>query len=109
MSTPRGRTQAFGDTPYSEAERTAAVAKASRWTARQAIRLCTSPEEILAAVRRGWLPELLEQATSRYQLENNPPLCDEIHRTIEIIRQAPILPVRHVHRRHAGSVNNRAA
>ncbi len=57
-----------------EQARAAAVEKARRWTAGQAARLDTSPEEILAAVRRGWLPENIEEGTSKYQLEDGPLL-----------------------------------
>ena len=56
-----------------ELARKAAVVKATAWTAEQAAGLQTSPEEILAAVRRGWLPEDIEAVTSRYALEDVPP------------------------------------
>ena len=36
-------------------------------------RLDTTPEEILEAVRRGWLPEQVEGVESKYALEGNPP------------------------------------
>lgn len=55
-----------------EALRQSAVAKANEWTAAQAARLNTSPEEILAAVRRGWLPENIEAVDSKYRLEDDP-------------------------------------
>ncbi len=63
-----------GDTYYDEAARTATVAKAERWTGRQAWRLNTAPEVILEAVReRAWLPAQIEEVTSKYQLEDDPP------------------------------------
>ena len=45
---------------WSEDARKAAVAKAARWTAEQAERLGYSPDEILAAIRRGWTAEEVE-------------------------------------------------
>ncbi len=96
---------AFGDIFYVERERLAAVAKAERWTAGQAARLGTSPDEILEVVRRGWLPEQIEGVSSKYAVEGNPPLCAEIHQGIERIRRAPIVAVRNAERRHRGSVD----
>jgi hypothetical protein len=45
---------------YDPTERGAAVARAERWTERQAARLGYRPDEILAAVRRGWFPDQIE-------------------------------------------------
>jgi hypothetical protein len=59
------------------------------WTAGQAARLQTTPEEILEAVRRGWLPEQIEGVSSKYRLEDHPPLCVEIRATIDRVRRAP--------------------
>ena len=58
---------------FFETARLAAVAKADRWTAGQAVRLDTTPEVILDAVRRGWLPDDIEATRSKYALEGNPP------------------------------------
>ena len=33
----------------------------------------TTPEVILEAVRRGWLPEQIEKVSSKYALEAHPP------------------------------------
>lgn len=55
-----------------EALRTAAVAKGWAWTAGQAARLNTSPEEILEAIKRGWLPTDIERIENRYALESDP-------------------------------------
>ena len=54
--------------------RQSAVAKADESTEGQAARLDTTPEEILEAVRRGWLPEQIEGVTSKYALEGHPLL-----------------------------------
>ncbi len=63
-----------GGMAYNNPARTAAVAKAERWTDRQAWRLNTTPEVILEAVReRAWLPEQIEGVSSRYALEDHPP------------------------------------
>ncbi len=79
---------------------------AERWTEGQAARLDTTPDEILAAIReRVWLPEQIEAVTSRYALEDHPPLCAELRQGIERIRQAPIVAVRNAERRHRGSVD----
>ena len=75
-----------------ETARVAAVKKASAWTMRQAARLEVMPKEISAATLRGWLPEDILAATSKYQLEG-APLCLEIREAIEKIKNAPILPV----------------
>ena len=56
-----------------EAARKAAVQKGDAWTLGQAARLEVMPKEILAAVRRGWLPENIESVSSKYHLEDNPP------------------------------------
>lgn len=67
-------TRLAGHMPYSECARTAAVARAKKWTRSQAERLGTSPEVILDAIReRAWLPEQIEEVTRRYALEYPPP------------------------------------
>ena len=53
--------------------RKAALNSGERWTLAQAARLDASSEEILVAVRRGWLPEQIEGVTSKYALEDDPP------------------------------------
>ena len=57
-----------------EAARVAAVAKADAWTLGQAARLEVMPKEILATIRCGWLPEQIATVSSKYHLEDNPPL-----------------------------------
>ncbi len=65
-----------GDIRFNEQLRTAAVARAERWTDRQAWRLNTTPAVILEAVRRGWLSEDIEGASNRYALEGHSPSPD---------------------------------
>ena len=65
--------------------RQSAVAKAECWTEGQAARLDTSPEEILATVGRGWLPEQIEAVTSRYALEGHPPPLEDVSEWIDIL------------------------
>ena len=56
-----------------ELARVEAVEQANRWTAGQAARLQTTPEVLTAAILRGWLPENIEAASSRFALEYKPP------------------------------------
>ena len=64
----------MGETRYDEAPRVEARRRAERWTAHQAARLHTTPENILEAIReRAWLPEDIEGVSSKYALEGNPP------------------------------------
>lgn len=74
----RGDIRRFGNIEFSESTRAAAVAKAQERTRSQAERLGTTPEVILEAVRRGWMPELLEKVTSRYALESLPPPSEAV-------------------------------
>ena len=57
-----------------EQAREAAVEHADAWTRGQAARLQTSPAVILDAIKRGWLPENIQEVTSRYAFEDAPPL-----------------------------------
>ena len=51
-----------------------AVEHADAWTLAQAARLDTSPAMVLDAIKRGWLPEQIKGVTSKYALEDGPPL-----------------------------------
>ncbi len=53
--------------------RQSAVERANRWTEREAARLGVSPENILEAIKRGWLPTDIQEVTNRYALEDHPP------------------------------------
>ena len=53
--------------------RLAAVKRAEAWTRGQATRLGVSPDDILGAVRRGWLPEHLERVSHAVVLQGDPP------------------------------------
>ena len=59
--------------PFNEAVRQDMKRRHDRWVDRQAARLGVSPADILAAVLRGWLPELLEAAPNKFALEGKPP------------------------------------
>ena len=76
---------------WSEDAREAAVAKAARWTAEQAERLGYSPDEILAAIRRGWTAEEVEAlpVAQANRIEGPPRLA-----LAPKLRDAPILPIR---------------
>ena len=63
---------------YDGAERARYAAKAERWTVNQAQRLNCSADEILDAIKAGWLPENVESITSRYALEGVPPPRDDV-------------------------------
>ena len=91
---PPRRRAIYGDTFHDPSHEGYYVKQARLWTADQAARLDRTPEEILAAVRRGWLPEDIEGVESKYHLEDGPPLMAEMVEAIERIRQAPILPPR---------------
>ena len=66
--------------------RQSAVAKANEWTAAQAARLDTTPEVIPEAIReRAWLPEQIEVARSKYQLEDEPPQLEAVFEWIDIL------------------------
>ncbi len=45
----------------------------------------TSPEEILEAVRRGWLPEDIEGVSSKYALEGSPPPLEDVFEWVDIL------------------------
>jgi hypothetical protein len=60
-------------------------AVANEWTEGQATRLDTTPEVILEAIRRGWFPEQIEAVTSRYALEDNPPLLEGVPEWTDIL------------------------
>jgi hypothetical protein len=45
--------------------------------------LNTTPEEILATVRRGWLPEQIEGVSSKYALEGHPPPLESVPEWID--------------------------
>lgn len=77
---------------WSEDARRAAVEKAERWTREQAERLGYETEEILAAIRRGWLPEEVEAlaVAEADQLDGPPP---RIRAVAERLRRAPIMPL----------------
>ena len=78
------------DTFYNEDARLAAVARAERWTARQAARLDTSPETILEAIRRAWLPEDIEGVSSKYRLEDHyGPAFSTYVRSVRLAPQDP--------------------
>ena len=62
-----------------------AVAKAERWTAGQAARLQTTPEAILEAIRRGWLPEQVEGVSSKYALEGHPSPLEDVPEWIDML------------------------
>ncbi len=60
------RREPHGSVPFSEAACLAMRAKCDSWTSAQAARLDTTPDVILEAIReRVWLPEQIEQVTSR--------------------------------------------
>ena len=65
--------------------RLAAVDKAERWTEGQAARLDTTPEEILEAVRCGWLPVQIEGVSSKHALEGHPPPLEDVSEWIDIL------------------------
>ncbi len=73
-----------------EQARKAAVAKADAWTLGQAARLEVMPKEILEAVRRGWLPENIAAARTKYALEDDPPQLQGVDHWVdeEIDRKA---------------------
>ena len=75
----------MGDTPFNERERMAAVAKAEAWTRDQAARLDTTPEEILAAIRRGWISEQIEDLpiAKAPDLQARPPELEGVPRWID--------------------------
>ena len=58
---------------------------ARRWTAGQAARLDTTPEEILEAVRCGWLPVQIEGVSSKHALEGHPPPLEDVSEWIDIL------------------------
>lgn len=55
------------------------VEKTDVWTRSRAVRLSVNSDAILAAVRRGWLPELLEAVQTRYALESLSPPLDGVY------------------------------
>ena len=61
------------------------MAKSQAWTEGQAARLDTTPEEILEAVRRGWLPEQIEAVSSKYALEGHPPPLEDVLEWTDIL------------------------
>ncbi len=65
------------------------VARAERWTAGQAERLGTTPEVILDAVLRGWMPPEIEKAETRYHLEGAPASAEA-----KKIREAEVRPIK---------------
>jgi len=67
-----------------EAARKAAVQKANAWTLGQAARLEVMPKEILATIRRGWLPEQVEAVSSKYHLEDDPPQLNGIESWVDV-------------------------
>ncbi len=58
--------------------RVAVVAKDKAWTENQAARLDVTPDEIMEAVRLGWLPEQIEGVSSKYALEGHPPPLESV-------------------------------
>ncbi len=75
---------------WSEDARTAAVAKAARWTREQAERLGYSPDEILAAIRRGWTAEEVEALAVA---EADRLVLSPAKALAEKLKAAPVLPV----------------
>ena len=59
--------------PYPEYERRAAADRAKAWTANQAERLGISPEAIETAIKRGWLPDQLDNVQDPAELQLDPP------------------------------------
>ena len=45
----------------------------------------TTPEVILEAVRRSWLPEQIEGVSSKYVLEGHPPPLEDVLDWIDIL------------------------
>ncbi len=91
-----------------ERTRIEAVAKADGRTARHVERFGVSRDEILSAVRRGWLAQdIAALPASEVAKLAGVPLCPEIAEAIERIRQAPTLPIRQdtldQHRRRMGA------
>ncbi len=58
---------------------------AERWTEGQAARLGMTPDEILEAVHRGWLPEQIAIVSSKYALEGHPPPLEDVSEWINIL------------------------
>lgn len=83
----------MADYQYDGQARSQYVAKAEQWTERQAARLGYTPDEILAAVRKGWTPDRVEAlpVAEAHRLEGRPGLAPEIQAKL---KAAPVLPVR---------------
>lgn len=79
-----------GTLTFDERARKAAVEKAARWTAEQAERLGYFPDEILAAIRRGWTAEEVEAllVASADLLDLSPA------KALARIKTGPVLPTR---------------
>lgn len=85
-----------GTLTFNERDRKAAVAKTARWTAEQAERLVYSPDELLAAIHRGWTAEEVEAlaVAEADRLNGPPPRAHADSELIAKLNAAPILPIR---------------
>ena len=75
---------------FNQSDRKFHSKRAKAWTEGQAKRLGVSPEEILEAIRRGWLPEHVELIETSSQLQDEP--AKWINLTGELVEPKPKRP-----------------